>query len=196
MAECGGLENRLTLYKSYEGSNPSSSARNRIILSGFMGAGKTTVGKLLNEQMRRGIAWLDLDEYIEEAYEQKISDIFHQKGEQYFRDLEHEMLMFLLDLHPQIVVSAGGGTLIQDRNIQELATKDVTIIFLDVPFEVAYQRIKNESDNRALATSKTALRELYDKRYPVYMEHCDYYISADAKPQEICDVLLSFIEEK
>ena len=194
MVECGGLENRLTLNESYEGSNPSSSARQRVVISGFMGAGKTTVGHMLADRMSPKIAWVDLDEYIEEAYSKSISEIFASEGEENFRDTEYHVLMFLLDVHPKVVISAGGGSLVQERIIEDIPNKDVTVIYLDVPFEVAYDRIKDESDNRALATSKEDLEKLYNQRQDIYKNYCHYYINADQAPEAIADEILKYIE--
>ena len=79
----------------------------RIILIGYMGAGKTTIGKVLAREM--GMEFYDLDNYIEDRFHQKIPDIFAEKGEEGFREIERKMLHEVAEFE-DVIISCGGGT--------------------------------------------------------------------------------------
>ena len=79
----------------------------RIILIGYMGAGKTTIGKVLARDM--GLDFYDLDNYIEGRFHQKIPDIFAEKGEEGFREVERKMLHEVAEFE-NVIISCGGGT--------------------------------------------------------------------------------------
>ena len=87
----------------------------RIILIGFMGAGKTTIGRQL--ALALGLQFYDLDWYIEMRYHKKVSDIFAEEGEEHFRDLERRMLHEVAEFE-DVVISCGGGTPCFGDNMQ------------------------------------------------------------------------------
>ena len=99
--------------------------KKNIILCGFMGCGKSTVGKQLSERM--GMKFIDTDSYIEQKEGMTISEIFAEKGEDYFRSLELEVCKELSNLHAA-VISTGGGTLLKDKNVK--AIKKNGVVFL------------------------------------------------------------------
>ena len=80
----------------------------KIILLGYMGSGKTAVGKQLKEKIN--IPFLDLDDYIEQKFNSKISSIFKLRGEMYFREKERQALEDLLETDKRMIISLGGGT--------------------------------------------------------------------------------------
>ena len=150
-----------------------------IILCGFMGCGKTTVGKILS----RMLSWeyLDLDEMIEDEAGKPIPVIFSEDGEQAFRDLEHEVVSSLAK-RIRCVVSAGGGTMVYERNRKALSPLD-TVVFLDADFESCYSRIKNS--NRPLVCKHTneELETLFNQRYNSYLEAAQMTVDARFQPQ-------------
>jgi len=79
----------------------------KVVLLGYMASGKSTVGRLLARQL--GVEFIDLDEYIEEHQKKSIKNIFSEKGEIFFRKLEHQILSEVLDKEESIVLSTGGG---------------------------------------------------------------------------------------
>ena len=108
-----------------------------IALCGFMGAGKTSVGRELSTITGR--KFFDTDELIEEAQGQTISSIFAEKGENYFRNLEYETCVKTADIK-NAVISTGGGAVTFERNVNALK-KGAKIVFIDTPFDVICARV-------------------------------------------------------
>ena len=133
-----------------------------ICLIGFMGSGKTTIGRVLSDALNKD--WIDLDNYIEMQTKKRISDIFAEKGESYFRSLEQMYLKQLIDEGTGII-STGGGVITTPENISLL--QKTCSIYLEYPFEILYERIAGDR-NRPLATSYEALYERFNKRLDLY----------------------------
>ena len=110
----------------------------RLVLTGFMGAGKTTVGRLLADRL--GWEFLDLDTYIESRTGVAVPSIFAQHGERHFRKLESQALASVLGLH-NVVLALGGGTpeILTNRLLLEQTPATATV-FLDAPFSVLFDR--------------------------------------------------------
>jgi shikimate kinase len=144
----------------------------KIFLIGFMGAGKSTVGKKLAERMR--FRFIDVDDYIEEKEKMSIPSIFEKKGERYFRLLEHNILLEISGLNESLIVSTGGGAPCFMNNMELLNSSGITIYLkLDAP--AIFHRLTNaEKKNRPLIENKTPeelLQYIFDKlkeREPVY----------------------------
>ena len=132
-----------------------------ICLIGFMGSGKTTIGQALSETLQ--MRWHDLDQYIEIQENQKISEIFKEKGEAYFRNLEQQYLSKLI--REEGVLSTGGGVVISPANRKAL--KKAKSIYLAYPFETLYERIAGD-ETRPLATSYEALKKRFEERLDWY----------------------------
>jgi len=112
----------------------------RIYITGFMTSGKSTIGPILANVL--GMVFFDLDKEIEKEEDQAIIDIFDQKGETYFRETEWRVLKRLSE-KSDIVISLGGGTIIQDNNFMLLKSTG-KIIYLKVSPEILYMRLKNK----------------------------------------------------
>lgn len=151
----------------------------KIYLIGFMASGKTTVGKLLAEKL----SWqfIDLDEVIEKNMGKKISEIFENFGEKFFRELEHKELMNIKDLK-KVVVSVGGGLPVFNNNMEIMKETGFTV-FLNVNDDILLERLKDryECEKRPLAFSLNdeELKELLRKRKEYYIKahleiECDY----------------------
>lgn len=145
-----------------------------IVLCGFMGSGKTVVGKELAKIM--GCRFVDTDEMIEEEQGIAIKAIFASRGEDYFRDLEFEMCKKVADLK-NCVVSTGGGALTFERNV-EAVKKGSKVVFLDASFDVICNRIGN-STTRPLFQDREKAKLLYDERKSKYLAAADYVIDGD-----------------
>lgn len=102
----------------------------RIILIGYMGAGKTTIGKVLAREM--GLEFYDLDNYIEDRFHQKIPDIFAEKGEEGFREMERKMLHEVAEFE-NIIISCGGGTPCFFDNMEYMNQQGETIFLNGSP---------------------------------------------------------------
>jgi shikimate kinase len=135
-----------------------------IFLTGFMGVGKTTVGKRLGELQQLPV--IDMDHYIEEKEGRKIKDIFSEKGEGHFRSIETEALKDLMKV--EAVITTGGGIIERIENREMLATVE-TVFHLFCSFEVLWERLEGDSERPLVQkNSKDGLLELYNRRLPLY----------------------------
>ncbi len=124
----------------------------KIFLIGFMGAGKSFIGKRLASKL--GLDFLDMDSILEKKQGMSIAEIFEEHGEGYFRNLEAEYLQEMINLE-KVVVATGGGVPCFNDNMEWMNHHGVTI-FLDVPVEILTKRLMNESAERPLIKGKTA----------------------------------------
>lgn len=141
-----------------------------IILCGFMGCGKSTLGGVLSKILKYG--FIDMDEYIQEKQGMKISDIFEKYSENGFRDIEHKACIELSKTE-NTVIAAGGGALAFQRNADALK-RSGRIVFLKAADEVILKRIRNDPA-RPLAFGKSdeEIIALYHKRIPGYEKAAD-----------------------
>jgi len=164
--------------------------KKNIVLIGFMGSGKSTMGIRLSYRMRRSV--VDTDKLIERRQGKKISDIFAEEGEEYFRQLETEMLGELVEKLQYQIISVGGGTPVRKEN-RELLKKLGTVFYLKASPESIYERVKHDT-NRPLLQCENPLeriRELMEARRDCYEECADYVVDTDKLS---VDEILEFIE--
>lgn len=145
-----------------------------IVLCGFMGSGKTTVGLELAKIMGR--KFIDTDDMIEREQGVAIKAIFTVHGEEYFRDLEFACCKKISAMK-NCVVSTGGGALTYKRNVDALK-QGGRIVFLDADFDVICQRIGN-TRTRPLFQDREKARALYDERRPKYLSAADYIVDGN-----------------
>jgi shikimate kinase len=160
-----------------------------LVLIGFMGAGKTTVGRLLAHQLSCPL--VDLDIEIGHVHG-SIPDLFSSRGEVGFRAIEHHHLGQILPrLKRPSVLALGGGAYLQPANRELLARHSATVIFLDAPFEVLKTRIQGTGHQRPLVRDLESLRKLFEKRRPTYLlaEH-----TFDASDSNTTELLTSLIQ--
>ena len=142
----------------------------RVFLIGYMGAGKTTLGKAFARAM--GLTFVDLDWYIEERFHKTVSQIFAERGEEGFRELEKRMLHEASDFE-NVVISVGGGTPCSFDNMDYMNQVGETV-FLDVDNKVLFRRLKVAKQQRPLLANKTDeelmafIQEALEKRLPYY----------------------------
>jgi len=124
----------------------------KIILLGYMGSGKTTVGKKLAKKVYT--SFYDLDHYIESREEATISEIFQNKGEIYFRKMEHKYLKEFLEEKDEYVLSLGGGTPCYAGNMNIILNqKDVQSVYLQANIPTLKDRISRNKQKRPLIAS-------------------------------------------
>ena len=149
-----------------------------IYLVGFMGSGKTTVGRVLAR--RFGVPFVDLDEVIRHREGMSIEDVFSKKGEAYFRRLESEVLR---GCGLGKVVSTGGG-IVESRENVEFMRNTGKVVWLDISFEEFLKRVPDLGDRPLLKRGKNWLKELFEKRKTFYKEASHIRISVDGKKAE------------
>ena len=127
-----------------------------IFLTGFMGTGKSTVGKLLAQKLNR--EFIDLDQVIEDREGKTISEIFQEKGEGYFRELESSLLREVSG-KKGIVVATGGGTLLSDENFLLAQNYGITILLKANP-KIIKERVDKEEETRPLLAGNSRLLKI------------------------------------
>ena len=143
-----------------------SQLQRRIVITGFMAAGKTSVARalarLLNCEM------IDLDETVSEHEKRSIRDLIAERGEEDFRRAETQVLRALLEKNPARVIATGGGTWTVERNRDLIAEHDCLTLWLDAPFDLCWKRIEREQETRPLAPDRQATHRLYSARHTLY----------------------------
>lgn len=147
-----------------------------IVLVGFMGTGKTAVGKLLAQKLKR--EFLETDDAIEKKEGISIAEIFEKKGEPYFRKIEKEVVKEVSQKEG-LVISAGGGAIIDEGNFKNLK-KNGIIVCLEASPDVILKRTKGNTCRPLLNVSdpKKKVEELLEKRAPFYKK-ADHHINTD-----------------
>ncbi len=165
-----------------------------IVLTGFMGAGKTTVGKKLAEVLE--IPLVDTDDLIEDKIGMKISEIFARHGEEYFRELEEQIVEEVSRLHSHIIVT-GGGVVLREKNMRNLKRGGV-VIYLHASPEVIYERIKNQTHRPLLQVDDplAKIRELMDFRAPYYANHDFTVDTSSLTVDEVVEEILMTLRKK
>lgn len=146
------------------------------VLIGFMGAGKTSIGKLLAK--KTGKTFLDTDDMIVKQMNLSINEIFSLYGEEYFRNLETNLLKALCDNAHDSIISVGGGLPIKEENRPYLK-KLGTVVYLSVTEATVVKRLKNDTTRPLLSgtreEAKAKVRDLLSKRKDIY-EACAHKV--------------------
>lgn len=165
-----------------------------IVLIGFMGTGKSTVGKVLAKKMNRAL--VDVDHRIEEMEKRRIAEIFEREGEAYFRKLEKEAIREIA-LGSNLVITTGGGAVIDPENLAALK-RNGFLIALDAGAETIFQRVK-DTRHRPLLRSGDLLGEikrLLDERRPHYRE-ADLTFATDGKsPAQVAELIFEALNKE
>lgn len=172
-------------------------AKNKVILTGFMGCGKSTIGRILAE--KRGQELLDTDRYIEQKQGRSISDIFATQGEEVFRDMETEALRELIQKQEPMVIALGGGlpiggnlygeepvrqrALLRGERNRELLAELGYVFYLKITPEEVYRRLKGDTTRPLLQTEDpyTRITGLLQQRDMWYEKCADEIITVEGK---------------
>ena len=125
----------------------------KIILLGYMGSGKSTIALSLSKSI--GLSFVDLDHYIEKRENLSIKSIFEQSGEIYFRKLEHQAFLELLNNNEDLIIGLGGGTPCYANNHELLKGENRTSIYLKASIDTLFNRLLPEKAKRPLIANKT-----------------------------------------
>lgn len=167
--------------------------RKNIVLTGFMGAGKSTVGRRLARALGRKL--VDTDDMVEREAGMSISEIFAKYGEDYFRDLEEEAVAAAASLENHVIIT-GGGVVLREKNMQNLR-KNGVIIYLHATPEVIYERIKHQTHRPLLRVEDplSRIRELLDFRAPYYANHDFKIDTTGLTVEEVVAKVLKLVKE-
>jgi shikimate kinase len=159
----------------------------KIYLVGFMGAGKTTIGRELASRIEA--PFFDLDELVTAAEKMSIKDIFAAHGEPYFRKRERDVLRSTKYLE-HAIIATGGGTFTFDENIQFIQSEGLSV-YLSAPYALLRARVGDKAAERPLFRDDLAAHELYANRIRFY-RMCDLTIEIreEETPSEIVERLL------
>jgi shikimate kinase len=160
----------------------------KVVLIGYMGSGKTTVGKLIAQEL--GCEFIDLDDYIESSLNEKITHIFKTKGELYFRKKESELLNEILDDNRDLVIALGGGTPCYGVNMDTILQKTNLVFYLKLSIASLTERLNKEKEHRPLIShlKDEDLPEFIGKHLferGVYYSRANYTVTGDHKDSEL-----------
>ena len=163
-----------------------------IVLIGYMGCGKTTVGRLLSESL--GMDFADTDELIERQMDFSVSDIFKGYGEEYFRDLETNLIKGLAGNLSNTVLSTGGGLVVRKENHIYLK-KTGRVIYLKVSEFSVVRRLKGDTTRPLLSGSDEEVRkkvhDMLINRDPLYALAADITVDTDAlSPEDVAHEII------
>ncbi len=168
--------------------------KNNILLTGFMGTGKTTISHELHRITK--MEEIDLDAYIVEKMNCSINDIFEKQGETFFRNLETDCLKEILK-KKNIILSCGGGTGLRTKNV-DLMRQNGKIVLLTAEPQTIYDRVRNHTERPLLNQNMNVeyIAELLEKRKNAYFEAADMIICTDGRnTADICQEILMKIEK-
>ncbi len=151
----------------------------KIALIGFMGSGKTTIGKLLSEKLN--LEFTDTDKIIEKETGMKISEIFSKYGEKFFREKERKILLQLTK-KDNLIISTGGGLPLNENNM-EILNKHFTTVYLKADFETLWNRIKSDKNRPLSAKGEKRLSKLLKFREKCY-EKATFIVDTNRKTPE------------
>ncbi len=164
-----------------------------LILVGLMGAGKSSVGRIVAHQL--GIPFIDSDVEIERVSRMTISELFAAYGEDEFRALETRVMKRLLKNGPR-VVSTGGGAFINDRTRKHIKKSGLSV-WLKADLDVLWERVSKRDTRPLLKTEnpRQTLENLMNARYPIYAEADITVLSRDVRKEVMADEVLKAVIE-
>lgn len=172
----------------------------KIVLVGYMGSGKTTIGSLLSERLN--LPLIDLDQYISERQKMSITDIFKQKGAVYFRKLEREALSYLGQSADSFILSTGGGTPCFGDNMRQMLNfSNARVLYLKLSIPELVHRLEGAMDQRPLlqGLDKTVLPEFIGKhlfeRAPFYEQAHLVVPALGRAAEEITEEIVALLKD-
>jgi shikimate kinase len=163
-----------------------------IVFIGFMGVGKTTIGKLVAKKLYRD--FIDIDEEIEKEYNMPVSQIFNKIGEKAFREREKSLITKICNQKLQ-VLSLGGGAFLQEE-IRNVCLSSCIVFFLDLSWESWKDRISLIIDSRPVLQGKSPeeIEELFYKRQEIYSVHHSKVETDNHDVEEVADYIVESLK--
>ncbi|HJU93763.1 MAG TPA: shikimate kinase [Pyrinomonadaceae bacterium] len=138
----------------------------KIVITGFMGCGKSRIARELARRLN--LTMVDLDERITEKEGRSPAQLIVEEGEKTFRSIESAVLRDSLQADNARVIALGGGAWIENRNRDLIKEYGYSSVWLDAPFEICWARIETSGEDRPLGRTKEQAQTLYDQRRPIY----------------------------
>ena len=160
-----------------------------IVVTGFMGCGKSSVAREL--AFRLNVVMVDLDVWITKRVGRNPAELISEDGERAFREIETNALRELLQSGEAGVIALGGGAWIEEANRDLIEQFGCTSIWLDTPFEICWERIATSEEDRPLGRTREEAQARYDRRKPIYKLAM---IQITVSPEDRVDHLVSLIE--
>lgn len=169
----------------------------KIILIGYMAVGKTTIAQLLAK--KTGFKTVDIDKLIEKKIGLSVLEIFQQKGEIFFRKIEHEIFKEIIETKENLIISAGGGTPCYADNHLLLKSENVVSVYLNASIDKILGQLKSSKNERPLLTNKSneeleefVAKHLFERSY--FYNQATFKVLIDNKSKdeiinEICELL-------
>ncbi|TDT72013.1 shikimate kinase [Hypnocyclicus thermotrophus] len=170
--------------------------KTNLALIGFMGVGKTTIGKVLAKKI--DMNFFDLDYEIMKRENMKVNEIFKEKGEHYFRNLEEEIIKEC-ETMSNTIIATGGGTILNKNNLLSLR-KHANICLISTSIDNIYKRVMRRPNKRPLLICKDTyekIKKLLNDRKDIYKNSCDFEVyNKNEDLDEITDIIKKiYIEE-
>ncbi|MFT8321873.1 MAG: shikimate kinase [Bacillus sp. (in: firmicutes)] len=164
-----------------------------IIFIGFMGVGKTTIGKTVAKKLYRD--FLDVDQVIENEYNMPVPEIFHKFGEKTFREKEKEVIIDLCENKKLHIISLGGGSFLQEE-IKKVCLENCIVIHLDLSWDSWKERINLIIDSRPVLQGKSMedIEELFNKRKEAYADHHSKVLTDSKEIEEVADYIVESLK--
>lgn len=168
----------------------------KVVLIGYRGAGKTTIGRMLSSVL--GYEYISTDEEIVKRVGMKIPEYVQKYGWEAFRDVESEVASEVSE-KDDVVIDTGGGIVLREKNVHALR-KNGVIIFLSAPPEVLAERIKDDTGRPPLKKGKThweEVKEVLEERMPYYRRAMDFEVTTNGKsPEEVVEEIMRLLRKK
>lgn len=164
-----------------------------IVLIGFMGVGKTTVGQLVASKLYRDFVDVDLE--LEKKYNMSVTDIFANMGEKKFREMEEEFICELVTSTRLKVISLGGGAFVNEK-IRKTCLESSIVFYLDLSWDSWKKRLHMIMNNRPVLQDKSLeeIEELFYRRQNYYENNNSKIATDDLNPEEVADYLVSSLK--
>ncbi|WP_353894574.1 shikimate kinase [Proteinivorax hydrogeniformans] len=162
-----------------------------IVLVGFMGAGKTTVGKILASKISYKL--YSTDKLIAGKENASIASIFEQRGERYFRHIEHQVVKELASKNGGCIIDCGGG-IVENKDNMRILKEYGAIVWLKCSLQDINRRIDGEG-RPLFQQGGNAVKELYKRRTHLYQKWADYTVDAEEGPLEVAEQILSQVNK-
>ncbi len=167
----------------------------RVVITGFMGAGKTTVAHALARLTNDSV--IDLDDSVTRDEGRTPQALIDEEGEEYFREAETRALLFALQGGTARIIATGGGAFTFERNRALVEAHGCLTVWLDAPFELCWQRTRAEGNSRPFARDEAKARELYERRRAAYaLAALRLNVDNDSTPEQLAREIESALLHK